>query len=59
MVVDLEEAMRRSGFKSDSAFHRWARRVGLGSIRGAQGRYAVHSINQAIDRAARWSRRAI
>ena len=53
LVVDLAEAMRLTGFSSDTAFHRWVTRVRLRSMRGAKGRYARSSIEAAVSGAAR------
>lgn len=52
-VLPLRDAMKRAGYSSISSFHDWARRIGLRSMRGARGRYAVNSIDSAVDRAAR------
>ena len=53
LVVDLNEAMARTGFKSDTAFHRWAKAVGVRPMQGARGRYSVAALTNAVDRAAR------
>lgn len=56
-AVSMREAMKLTGFKSSSAFHRWAKPNGLKSMRGAMGHYAVGAINAAILRSSNISGR--
>lgn len=52
-VRPLREAMRYCGLTSTRTFHKWARKNGLVSLRGARGRYSVDSMDAAIERSSR------
>jgi hypothetical protein len=53
IAIPLRDAMKLTGFTSTPAFHEWARKVGLRSMRDARGRYAIDSIRAACERASR------